>query len=275
MLTALIIKDEKPQNRFEKLINLIRGDRIITEIKSSGSVVLRLVTYIGRNGKINSDRISAVLGETSEILCARNMFLPEGYERFENDEFKSRLSVNLGAFLLKKLRKTCPDLNVGYYDPEAVERDGTDALSRYNDNLTVVTDKTEMYDEVCERIQHDSGAVVSVTCNRERLRDCGIVIAPSVVREPLPLRADAVVLTSARPEACLSCMCLYDYDFRMPNTFANLKPPCFSAEYFSGALYSLACQYELGSIVPTSCSDSAGSHTPASLLEYIGGAVAC
>ncbi len=275
MLTALIIKNDKPQKRFKRLINLIRGDSVITEIKSSGSVVLRLVTYVGRNGRINSDRVSAVLGESSQILCTRDTLLPEGFERFENEEFKSRMSINLGAFLLKKLRKTCPDLTVGYYDPEAVWRDDTDALSRYNDNLTVITDNDVMYDEVCERIQNDSGAVVSVTRNRERLGDCGLVIAPSVVRKPLPLRDDAVVLTAAKPEERLPCLCFYDYDFRMPNSFANLKPPCFSAEYFSGALYSLACQYELGSIVPTLCSDSAGSHTPASLLEHIGGAVAC
>ena len=271
MLVALNIENQLPKTFIEKLFNKVRGDKIVTEIKNVGGVALRDITYLNSKGKINFDKLAFALGETKSVLCNEDVTLPEGFSRFENREFKSLLSINLGVYILKQIKKAGEDLPVGFYDPEGLYIEHLSRLSRFNDNLTVVTDNLELYDEVCESIMYDSGAAVSVTDNRQRLSDCRLIVAPECVREPLATRGSAVILSGEKPAVSLSGICYYEYSMRTPNTFTALKPPRFTAEYFSGALYSLARQYELGSVLPTSCSDRALSQTPASLAKYLTG----
>lgn len=269
MLVALNVKNQFPKSFLKKLFNKVRGDRIVTQINNVGGVALRDITYIKRKGKINFEKLSSALGETRSILCNEGVVLPEGFSRFENREFKSLLSINLGVYVLNELKKAGEDLHVVFYDPEGLYGEHLSRLSRVNNSLTVVTNKVEQYSEISENILNDSGAVVSVTDNRLRLMDCRLVIAPEGVREPLTTLGNTVILSGEKPALTLSGVCYYEYSLRTPNSFAALKPARFSAEYFSGALYSLARQYELGSIIPTSCSDSAHSQTPASLVKYL------
>lgn len=269
MLVALNIKSQMPKTFFEKLLNKVRGDKIVTEISNVGGVALRDVTYIKRSGKINFEKLSCALGETRNILCCEGVTLPEGFVRFENREFTSLLSINLGVFILSELKKAGEDLPVGFYDPDGLYSEHLSRLSRYNNNLIVVTDDTEQYDAISEKILDDSGAVVSVTDNRLRLTDCRLIIVPEGVSEPLATLGNTVVLSGKKPAVSLSGVCYYDYSMRTPDSFSQLKPPRFSAVYFSGALYSLARQYELGSVVPASCSNREFSQTPASLVKYL------
>ena len=269
MLVALTVKRQEPKSYIEKLINRVRGDRIVTEINSVGGVALRDITYISRTDKINYEKLASALGESQNILCEKNTVLPSGFCRFENREFKSLLSINLGVFILSELKKSGVDLPVGFYDPEGVWGDHLKRLSRYNNNILAVTDNLTRYDKISEEILSGSGAVIIVTDNRHRLADCKIIIAPDGISEPLCCLGNTVVLAGEKPSLSLPCVCYYDYSFRTPNTFASLKPARFSAEYFSGALFSLARQYELGSVVPTSCSNDAFSQTLASLVKYL------
>lgn len=269
MLVALNIKNQIPKSFFEKLLNKARGDKIVTEINNVGGVALRDVTYIKRRDKINFEKLASALGESQNILCKESTVLPEGFSRFENREFKSLLSINLGVFILSELKKAGEDVSVGFYDRDGLYSEHIRRLSRFNNNLTAVTDNLELYDEISDKIMNDSGAVISVTDNRLRLTDCRLVIAPEGVSEPLMTLGNTVVLSAKKPEVSLSGVCYYDYSLRVPDSFAELKPPRFSAEYFSGALYSLGRQYELGSVVPVSCSNSVFSQTPASLVKYL------
>lgn len=269
MLVALNVKNQLPKSLFEKLFNKLRGDKIVTQINNVGGVALRDITYINRKCKVNYDKLASALGETRSILCNEGVVLPEGFSRFENREFKALLSINLGVYILKELKKAGENLPVGFYDPEGKYGEHLSRLSRFNNNLTVVTDDLERYDEISDSILEDSGATVSVTDNRLRLMDCRFVIAPEEVREPFSVLGNTVILSAEKPAVSLSGVCYYEYSLRTPNSFAVLKPQRFSAEYFSGALYSLARQYELGGIVPTSCSDNAHSQTPASLVKYL------
>lgn len=267
MLTAVAIKNDKPQNRFIKLLNRIRGDKIITEIKSEGGVVLRDITYISRTGGVNHIRLAAAIGEARNILCDENTVLPNGYIRFENNDFKLRLSENLGGYLVSRLKEREPGLSVGFFDPRGNRFEAVETLCRYTDNLLVISDNREVYNSLSEKLLDETGAVFSFSESRQRLSDCRLIIAPEAICEPLAVAGDTVVLSGARPKVSLSCVCCFDYGLRMPNTFLGLKPERFTAEYFCGALYSLARRYELGSIVPTSCSDRTLSQTPASLLN--------
>ncbi|MBR2109370.1 MAG: hypothetical protein IJ932_05460 [Ruminococcus sp.] len=269
MLVALNIENQLPKTRLEKLINTVRGDKIISEIKNIGGVALRDITYINRRGKINLDKLASALGETKCIICNGDAALPEGFFRFENREFRSLLSINLGVYILEELKKAGENLPVGFCDPDGLYSEHIIRLSRCCNNLTAVTDNLEQYDEISEKILYDSGAVVSVTDNRRRLADCRLIIAPKRVREPICTLGNTVILSGEKPSVSLSGVCYYEYSIRTPNSFAVFKPPRFTAEYFSGALYSLARRYELGSVVPTSCSDRVLSQTPASLVKYL------
>ena len=269
MLTALTVKNVSYHSNLKRFLNMLRGNRIITEINSASGVALRHITYINRNGNVNYAKLSAAIGDAQNILCPEGTALPDGYSRFENDEFRSRLSINLGVYILFGLKKVRPDLPVGLYDPKGNRTESVEELSRYNDNLVVVSDNLTGYNEVREKIIGETGAVISVTNNRQRLSGCRLVIAPDAVSEPLPLLGNTIILSGVQPKVCLPGVCYYDYSLRMPNTFASLKPSELSAEYFSGALYSCARQYELGWIVPTSCFNFTFSQTPASLCEYL------
>jgi hypothetical protein len=60
----------------------------------------------------------------------------------------------------------------------------------------------------------------------------------------------------------------------MPNKFDSIKPKELSEEYFAGALYTKARQYELGSIVPTSCRNYSSTQTTMSICKYLSKIVA-
>lgn len=269
MLTALFVQNETQSGRVKTLINRLRGNKTTTEIYTAAGVVLRVITYFNRNGRINCTKLSRALGDCGEVLCSADTILPEGYERFKNSVFKSRLTVNFGVKVLSELKNISPDSAVALYDPDGDFSEAAKRISRYNNNLIVVSDNLSYYEIICAEILSDSGAVVTLSDNRRRLSDCRLVIAPDVIKESLPLPGDSVILTGGKPGTELSGMCYCEYNFRTPNMFRNIKPAEFSAEYFSGALYSLARQYELGSIVPASCFNNQVSQTSASICNYL------
>lgn len=269
MLTALTVKTDKPRNRFQKLLNRIRGDSITTDINSVGGVVLRRVTYISRNGNVDLQKLAAEIGEAREILCDENVTLPKGCSRFDDSSFKSILSINFSVKVLSMLKSSCPDLPVGFYDLSAQYSAAIGELSHYNDNLTVVSDNIYEYKEICDAVLAESGAAIEITDNRQRLSCCRLVIAPQSIEEPLPISGSAIILSGAKPKVSLRGVCYYEYRLKMPPEFAVLKPEELSAEYFTGALYSLSRQYTLGRTVPTLCSCHGFSQTPSSLRDCL------
>ena len=118
----------------------------------------------------------------------------------------------------------------------------------------------------CEEL----GAAAVITRRREELSACGLVIAPRPVREPLPLREKAVVLTAGKPLVPLNGTVLWRYHFKMPDGFADIKPEELSEEYFCSALYTLGSQFELGSIVPLSAQGERGSCDAKALAAILG-----
>ena len=80
---------------------------------------------------------------------------------------------------------------------------------------------------------------------------------------------EALVLTTGCPKVPSGGLVYYKYHLRMPNGFDLLKPKDFDEEYFCSALYTLASQYELGSIVPLLCRNYSSSQTVKSLCAYL------
>ncbi|MCH5299451.1 MAG: hypothetical protein J1E96_06795 [Ruminococcus sp.] len=272
MLTALSIENLTSEIWYKKLLNKLRGDAVRVDIRSARGVALRHITYLSRNGTVNWTRLSKIIGaQRNHLLCGEDVLLPEdmGFRRFDNKAFKIQLASNLGVFVLSKLKNKVDGLSVGIYDLRGDCTRLLSELARYTDNLTVVTDNLDDYNSAANAVNEEIGAVVQVTDNRARLMDCALLIAPEQINELLPLSGNVIVLTSAAPTVCTPGLIYYDYHFRVPNMFDQIKPDDLSAQYFAGALYTKARQYELGSIVPTACSNYASSQTYRSICEHL------
>ena len=272
MLTALSIENQTSEIWYKKIFNKLRGDSVCVDIRSARGVALRHITYLSRNGTVNWVRLSKLIGaQRNHLLCGDDILLPAdmGFRRFDNKAFKIQLASNLGVFVLSKLQNKVSGLSVGIYDLGGDCTRLLPELVRYTDNLTVITDNLDDYNSAANAVSEDIGAVVQVTDNRARLMECALIIAPEQINELLPLSGNVIVLTISAPTVCTPGLIYYDYHFRMPNMFDRIKPVDLSAEYFAGALYTKARQYELGSIVPTACSNYASSQTYRSICEHL------
>lgn len=270
MLTALTIKTEKSNKWYKKIINRIKGNSVDTKLRSARGVTLRHITYTSRNGKVDWGRLNVMIGnQRNHLLCSEQIILPGeiGFRRFQNNEFKIRLASNLAIYILSKLEDN--NIKTGLYDVKGEHAEILPYVIKYTANPVVITDNPAGYECVIDRIYEETGATVQLTNNRINLMDCPMIIAPEQICENLPLSGDTIVLCSTSPAVCLPGMVYYNYHFRMPNQFAEIKPEELNEEYFCGALYTKADQFELGSIVPTFCSNPNSTQTRASILDYL------
>ncbi|MCH5304836.1 MAG: hypothetical protein J1E41_08235 [Ruminococcus sp.] len=272
MLTALTIENVENKKWYKKIFYKLRGNSIRVDIKSARGVVLRNITYINRNGRIDWYALDSEIGtQRNHLLCDESIILPEnrGFKRFENTEFKIQLACNLGVFVLSKLKGVVPDIKVGLFDADASCSSVLEDLVKYCKNVVAVSDNVDEYTENIQKISEECGAEVFVSSNRANLSDCNLVIAPARITEALPISGGAIVLSGFAPTVCTAGLVYFDYHFRMPNMFDKIKPESLSNEYFAGALYTKGRQYELGSIVATTCSNFTSSQTPRSICDYL------
>lgn len=265
MLTSLTIENLIAENIFVAFIYRLRGNKINVDIKSARGAVLRQVTYLNRTGRIDWDALDRVIGnQRNHLLCSEKIALPKelGYRRYDNTPFLGRLAINMAGFVLGRCGENCP--KTGIYDPKGDYCELIGEIVRQSDAL-IVTDFPEKYEDIAERLSREYGVSLRLSCERSALSECELVVAPSKICEPIPLRDSAVILTCAPPAVCLSGAVYYRYHFRMPNMLERLKPAELSPAYFVGALFTKARRYELGSIIPTSCSGETSSQTVKSL----------
>lgn len=272
MLTALTIENAVPNKLYKRLLYKLRGNSIRTVIKSARGVALRDIRYINRTGCINWYAIDSEVGiQRNHLLCNESIVFPKnmGFKRFENTRFKIQLTCNLALYVLSKLKSEVPGLTVGVIDLSGNYGRFISELVNYCSDIRVISDNSERYEETSQRILTETGICVSVSANRDYLKDCPLVIAPERIEENIAVSGGAIVLTSFAPTVCVPGLVYFDYHFRMPNMFDKIKPESLSCEYFAGALYTKGRQYELGSIVPTTCSNFSSSQTPRSICEYL------
>lgn len=271
MLTALTIENINESKWYKNLYNKIRGNSVKVEIKGAHGVPLRHITYTSRNGKIDWFKLNDVIGnQRNHLLCSDDVLLPKelGFKAFDNKEFKVRLSSNFGIYVLSVLGELADKLKIGFFDPRGECPDILPSLVKYSSNIVVVSDNLTAFNLEIRRIYQEQGATVQVTNNRIQLMDCDLIFAPLQITELLPLSGKAVVLSGFPPTVCIPGLVYYEYYFRMPNKFVSIKPKELSEEYFAGALYTKARQYELGSIVPTVCKNFSSSQTSMSICKY-------
>jgi hypothetical protein len=252
------------------VINKIRGNKINVQIKNARGVSLRHVTYISRNGKLDWTQLNFLIGtQRNHLLCDENIVLPSnmGFRRFDNVDFKNRLAENMGLYILSQLDNE--NIKVGLYDVKGESTDVLKHLVKHCSCPVVVSDNLMAFEYEINSIYEEQGASVQLSNNRGHLADCDLIIAPLFIGEQLPVSDNTLILSGNPPAVSTAGLIYYNYYFRMPNQFDEIKPQELSEEYFCGALYTKARQFELGSIVPTACSNSNSTQTCKSLEEYL------
>ena len=258
MLTALSVKLPKRKRGMSSLFDRLRRDRVEVEEQSAGSVTLRHVIYTSYSGELKLEKLNYAVGvERRRMLCSDRLIFPRqsGYRRFCSTAFSSRLCTNFALGVLKSSKKAA-NLRVTIYDPAAYCADYLISVLECCSDVTVVTSCFEPYFCVLDRALCELGATAMVTKNRSELERGDIVIAPQQIAEEIRLSDSAVLFTVSRPPKSVRCRAFYKYHFKMPNTFAKLKPEGLSEEYFCSALYAIGAQYQLGSILPLSAEGS-------------------
>lgn len=261
MITALSIKIPEKKKGLRALADKLRSDRVEAEDKTAGSVTLRHIVYTSYSGELKLERLNSLAGvERRRILCSDKLIFPRqsGYRRFGSTAFSSRLCTNFALGVLKDC-KNAADLRAAIYDPAAYCANYLLSVLEYCADVTVVTSCFEPYFCVADRALCELGAAVMITGNRDELERSDLVIAPQPISEDIKLKHSAVLLTVSAPPKDIKCRAFYKYHFKMPNTFAKLKPAELSEEYFCSALYAIGGQHQLGSILPLSAEGSCGA----------------
>lgn len=267
MLTALNIEEHRRAGILG-LLSALRRNRIRVEHSYSDSAAVKSVVYELRRGGVSWAAIDRfVKGERGRVLCPQGLELSasDGYRRFVSRDLDIRLCENAALWLLREaggLRSA-----VVLIDPEG-ERAGLCAyLADYTDRLRVITDNTRLYLDEADRLLEERGAAITVARAGASAGDADLVISPEPIRAPLDCPADAVVLSSAPPEAGSAAPVIHEYFFDLPEKYRAIRPPYLDEGYFASALYTLAGAHELGSAVFRRCGDGRVMHTRASLLE--------
>ncbi len=271
MITSLSIKlPEKPKG-IKKLFYFLKNDKVEVEIKKARGVSVKHLTYTSYSGKIRIDKIDSIIGaQRNHLLCSPTLKFPEnsGYRRFSSNAFSQRLCTNMALSAIESCVRP-ETLKIGLYDPDGDSHDILFHILKHCSDVKVVTNDFNSYQYELERAMDELGASAVVTQNISELCDRLFVIAPCVIEEKLPLKQETLVLTTGCPKVPSSGLVYYKYHLRMPNRFDLLKPKDFDEEYFCSALYTLASQYELGSIVPLLCCNYSSSQTVKSLCAYL------
>ena len=271
MLTSLSINFPEKGKGLKKILNSIRKDRVGVEIKNARGVSVKQITYTSYSGKILLDRIDGIIGaQRNRLLCSEKLRFPDnsGYRRFYSTDFSARLCTNMALCVIRECENP-ENLKIGIYDIDGDSHDILYHILGLCSDVTVLTDNNDVYRYELDRAMNELGATAVVTKNVDDFVDCNFIVAPSPIEESLPIKNNAVVLAVERPKVQLNGFVYYKYHFKMPNGFDLLKPNECDEEYFCSALYTLASQYELGSIVPTLCRNDHTSQTVKSLCAEL------
>ena len=265
MMTALSVRIPEKQRGIKALAEKLRRDKIEITMKRARGVSLRHIVYTSYSGEVKLEKTDDAVGiQRDRLLCSDKLSFPpsSGYKRFCSTAFSARLCENFALSVLSDCR-CAADLRIAVYDPAAYSAGLLIPLLERCSDVTVVTDCAQPYFCAADRALNELGAGAMITRRREELASKDLIIAPKTISETLNLDSDAVVLTVKPPVKPISGAVFYNYHFKMPNGFADIKPEELSEEYFCSALYTLGAQFALGSIVPLTAACGSARKTAA------------
>lgn len=266
MLTFLTV--EKPK---KKSVFFLRNKVYALEKETQG-IRVKYIRYVQRAGRIRWDKIRKLCSDESDrLLSPKELIFPKnsGLMRFESFGLRERLCLNASIEVLRIVRSQKRKIRVAVYDPEGIIADSAEMLLKYADRVAAVTGMTGIYSAEAQRIMDERGAVLTVSRNPGVLSTADLVVAPAVLREVLPLKKQAVLLTVGEPQVYQKCRVFFGYDFKVSEDLENLVPEGFEKMYFMSALYTLCRRFDLGSVVPEEIAGECVKHTPESLAKYL------
>ena len=270
MLTALSVKLSEHPTGIRGIAHRLKRDKIQIDVRQSRGVTLKHVTYISFSGQVRLDKTDKIIGsQRSRLLCSDKLIFPHhsGYKRFSSYGFASRLCTNAALAVLRGMENS-DRLRVGIIDRHGKNAEFLLSVLKYCNDVTVITNNSPAYREVLDAALVDLGATAVVTQNSAELLTRDFVIIPGKTYEPVPLNSSTLVLGIAADDV-QSPNYYYSYKIKMPNGFNELKPPELDGEYFCSALYTLAAQYELGSMVPVRIEGDGKTRTVETLRAYL------
>lgn len=270
MFTVLSI-ERWEQKGFLKIFGLFFKNSIKHYSADTGSFKINYIDFLARNGRINWKKIGRKINKIgAPVVYSGREEIPEfcSFSSFVPVELRSRLCSNMSLEVLDIMKSDRVNLRVGFYDPAGDYADFIPYLLKFTDNPVVVTKNMELYSALSQELIFDTGAVLRPVRNLSALSNCGLIIAPSVIKEKFTPMSKAVVLTSLKPKVYLPCSVYYKYSFRLPKALENFRPQDTDTEAFGGALYSLCNVFSVGSLVPFVCANDTLSQTTLSLKKY-------
>lgn len=251
-MTALSVQMPGRRRGLRGWTQHLRRDKVEVDICRARGVTLRHVTYTCYSGQVSLEKLDGAVGlQRGALVCSSKLTFPphSGYRRFCSDAFSARLCENFALHVLCH----CPNatgLRTALYDPGARSVELLLCLLERCGDVTVVTNCAEPYFCAANRALEETGAAAMITERPGGVENRDFIIAPHGIDERLPVSDGAVVLTVGQPRRVTCGSLFWQYSFKMPNGFADIKPAELSEEYFCSALYTLGAQYALGSIVP-------------------------
>lgn len=270
MLTALSVKLTEQPSGIRGIAHRLKRDKIQIDVLRSRGVTLKHVTYISFSGQVRLDKTDKIIGsQRSRLLCSDKLIFPHhsGYKRFLSQSFASRLCTNAALAVLQDMENS-DRLRVGIMDRHGTNAEFLMCVLKYCGDVTVITNNSAAYRRVLDAALNDLGATAVVTQNAAELLTRDFVIIPEKIYEPVSINSTALVLGIGR-EDVNSPNYFYSYKIKMPNGFNEIKPPELDGEYFCSALYTLASQYELGSMVPVRIEGNGKTRTVETLRAYL------
>ncbi len=252
MLTALTIKDYYDNKSYR----LLKFDRIQLEVIRYNNIHICHIIYYKYGKNVKWQKIRQLAGSESRyILCNNKIEFPEnsGLKRYTTNLLKERIAENSATEVLKRASMSDKNIAVGLYDKNAVKTELAEIFVNYTNQLTIITQDTETYYQMCQQIMKNTGAVIRIKKELSALKNCQLVIVPQKICEPLPVQSNTIIFTAEKPSVCQNGYVYFHYILSLNDNYKEIKPHSLSDEYFAQALYDKGHQYRLGSALPMLC----------------------
>ena len=114
MLTALTVKKHERRKGMKGLVDRLKRDRAVVQVKRARGVYLKQITYISYGRKPRFEKLEKIIGDSkNRIICSPKIDFHDecGFRRFENSDFRFCLIIFLPRELIVGTHPDAEQLN--------------------------------------------------------------------------------------------------------------------------------------------------------------------
>lgn len=271
MITSLAIENKTSDKWYLKIINFIAGDKISTEIKVTDGVVLKNIYYINRKNRIDWEMISDTASlQKKSLLCDESIPLNGqfGLRRYKSTALYKRLCINTALAVINNLNSDSR-CEITVFDINGEYSSSVTKMAKLQSGIKVITANIKKYESVAEQLLKEDGTPIVVSDSMTSLLNADFVIAPQRITKKLPVKSEAVILTSCKPTAEQNGRIFCEYELDLPLPLAKIKPNELTNAYFASALFDKCGKNQLGNITPVAVTDGYTVETPLSFAKLL------